>query len=212
MKKKLLIIIVLIASLTSCTKKPGSINGNVFWKYNDYVGNKPDAGSDVKLYSIANKDSKFETTTDVSGNFKIEEIPPGKYFLIVQSKNTTDSPVNHLHNLFIYSENIKSIFGLDLNKFKKEFEEINQIENKNDNVEVKFDPDNPNATSGIDDFEKNQNEINTKSLNIISKFPSEFKTKLGFYTGYDKSFDFNIVEIREGKSCNENVDFGTTYN
>ena len=212
MKKKLLIIIVLITALTSCTKKPGSLNGNVFWEYNDYVGNKPDAGSEVKLYSITNKESKFETTTDVSGNFKIEEIPPGKYFLIVQSKNTTDSPVNHLHNLFFNSENIKNIFGLDLNKFKKEFEEIKRIENKSDEVVIKFDFDKPNSTNESDDFEKAQKEINTKSVDIISRFPKEFMSKLGIYTGHDRSFDFSVVEIMEGKSSTQNVDFGTTYN
>jgi hypothetical protein len=30
----------------------GTLTGNAYWKYNNYVGNKPDAGAEVTLYSL----------------------------------------------------------------------------------------------------------------------------------------------------------------
>jgi hypothetical protein len=213
MKKRLLIIAMLIITLTSCTKKPGILTGNVFWKYNDYVGNKPDAGSEVKLYSMINKENKYETSTDVSGNFKIEEIIPGKYFLIIQSSNTTDSPKDHLDNLLIYSEDLKNLFGFDESKYKKEIDEINQLQNTYQDVLTESDANKFGGLSNqMDKYEKIERDIKDKTLNLISKFPPEFKEKLNLYTGYDKSFKFTTIEIKEGKTSNENIDFGTTYN
>lgn len=42
--KKLLLLFVGAALLTACKKDPGSVSGNVYYKFNDYVGNKPDGG------------------------------------------------------------------------------------------------------------------------------------------------------------------------
>ena len=213
MKKRLLIIVMLIITLTSCSKKPGVLTGNVFWKYNDYVGNKPDAGSEVKLYSMTNKENKYETSTDVSGNFKIEGIIPGEYFLIIQSSNTTDSPKDHLDNLLIYSEDLKSIFGFDKSKFKREIDEINQLQTKYQDVLTENDATKYGGLSKqIERYEKIERDVTEKSLNLISKFPTEFKEKINLYSGYDKSFKFIPIEIKEGKTSHENVDFGITYN
>ena len=64
----------------------------------------------------------------------------------------------------------------------------------------------------MDAYQNVENKIKDNSLNLISKFPKDFKTKLGLYTGYDKSLSFNNIEIKEAKTANQNVDFGTTYN
>ena len=54
----------------------GTIKGNVFFKYNDLIGNRADAGSQVILYSQA--DSTFATTTaDLQGNFVYDNLQPG---------------------------------------------------------------------------------------------------------------------------------------
>lgn len=213
MKRILLLTFILISILTSCTKKPGTLTGNVYWKYNNYVGNKPDAGSKVKLYSLTDKDLIFETSTDVAGNFKIEDILPGKYFLIIKSGNTTDSPKDHLDNLLDNSEQIKSIFGFDIKKFTNKIQEINKLQQEYQNILV----DNNEKKYGglskqIDKYQKIQSEVKSKSLDLISKFPSDFKTNIGMYTGYDKSFHFSNIEIKEDKTTNENIDFGITYN
>lgn len=212
--RKLLLIVSIVLVLSSCTKKPGILTGNVYQKYNNYVGNKPDAGSEVKLYSKTNKETNYETTTDVSGNFKIEDIPPGKYFLIVQSENTTDSAEDHLDNLLIYSDDIKKVFGIDIKKYKKEIDEITKL--KDEYQRLLTDTSGGNSyealTRQMDAYQKVESKIKENSLSLISKFPSEFKTKLGLLTGYDNSFSFNNIEIKEAKTANQNVDFGITYN
>lgn len=213
MRKKIFITI-LITTIISCSKKPGTLVGNVYWKYNDYVGNKPDAGCEVKLYSLTENKIDFKTTTDVSGNYKIDDIVPGKYFLIIKSKNTTDSPKDHLDNLLIYSQDLKKIFGLDINKFKTEIEEVNSLENKY--REALIASSDQKSYEGISKqmevYHNLESQIMEKSADIISKFPAEFKTTVGLYTGYDKSFSFKVIEIKEAKTTTENVDFGLTYN
>ncbi|WP_409416871.1 hypothetical protein [Flavobacterium sp. PS2] len=211
MKQKLLITIMLVFILTSCTKKPGTLTGNVYWKYNNYVGNKPDASSKINLYSIADKNIHFETSTDIAGNYKIEEIPPGKYFLIIKSGNTTDAPQDHLNNILTHSEGIKSIFAFDIKKFKKEITEIDKLQQEYENLSI-----NVNNYEGLSKqiakYEKIEREIKNKSVDLISKFPPDLKSKIELYTGYDKSLNFSNIEIKEAKTTNENVDFGTTYN
>lgn len=207
---------MLIVTLSACTKRPGILSGNVFWKYNDYVGNKPDAGSSVKLYSITNKQIKYETTTDVAGNYKIEDVVPGSYFLIIQSNNTTDSPKNLLDNILRYTElkEFNELFDFDKNKFKKEINEINKQQDKYDDVLYHSNDGNLDELSiEMDKYEAIESDIFEKSMELISKFPDKFKSEFLITTGYnEKSLEILPIEIKEGKSSNENVDFGATYN
>src|SRR5690606_20250301 len=108
----------------------GSLTGNAYWKYNNFVGNKSDAGAQVVLYSLdtIRKDLKFEATADVQGNYKIEKIPPGKYFLILRSKNATDCPEIHLSKLRIYSTFISHLFHFDLTKYNDQLKEISTLD------------------------------------------------------------------------------------
>jgi hypothetical protein len=214
MKKNLLFTALIIFTLASCTKKPGTLTGNVYWKYNNYVGNKPDAGSEVKLYSRTDNQKKYETTTDVSGNFKIEDITPGNYFLVVQSHNTTDSPKDHLDNLLIHADNMKNLFGLDLKTYKKELDEITKLEGEYHRLLTETNSENSyDALSRqINAYQKVEDKIKENSIDLISKFPLEFKTKLGLLTGYDESFNFSNIEIKKAKTANQNIDFGLTYN
>lgn len=212
MNRKLLLTLLLVSILTSCTKKPGTLTGNVYWKYNDYVGNKPDASSKVNLYSIKDKNINFETSTDVAGNYKIEEIPPGKYLLVIRSGNTTDSPKDHLNNLSSHAIDIKTVFGFDIQTLKKEIKEIDNLEQQYQDVLVSEDKGTyESLTRKIDKYEKIKKEFENKSSNLISKFPSDFKSKIDLYSGYDKSLHFANIEIKEQKTTNENVDFGITY-
>lgn len=211
MKTKLLIIVILIA-FTSCTKKPGSLTGNVFWKYNDYVGNKPDAGSDVKLYSLTNKETNFKTTSDVSGNYKIEEITPGKYFLIVQSNNTTDSPQVLVSTILNNSSSLNFLFGFDEKKYSKEINEIKSLQEAYEQTLIDNDQKYGGLENKIEKYEAIEKDINTKCMFLIAKFPTEFTSKIGIASGYnEKSIDLNVIEISEGKTTNQNKDFGITY-
>ena len=84
--------------------KTGSIEGVVTWKYNDYIGNKPDTGADVILISTTVKNLPKEiglgmthTSKDIegiysvqvsgAGTYAIENIPVGEYYLIIISYN-----------------------------------------------------------------------------------------------------------------------------
>jgi len=212
--KKYLIMLITILSVISCSKKPGKLTGNVYWKYNNYVGNKPDAGAKVSLFVIDKnkKDSIFETTTDVNGNYTINDIPPAKYLLVIQSENTTSSPKEHLDNLKNYSKEMKQLFGFDLNKYATTLKEIDNDYIKYEEILTDMDYNKYGGLSNkIDECKKYQKNIDDKSANLIDKLPKELKIKLGLYTGYSKSLDINNIEIKEDKTINQNTDFGTTY-
>ena len=96
----------------------GEVTGNVYWKYNNYVGNKPDAGSKIWLYSIDTLRNKqiYDATCDVMGNFKLDKILSGFYLMIVKSENTTSSPSETLENLLRYDSYVAKVFGYDIYK------------------------------------------------------------------------------------------------
>jgi hypothetical protein len=195
-----LILIATMFTLLSCSKEPGIISGNIFWKYNDYVGNKPDAGSIVSLYSLEEnpKDSVYTTTADINGNYKFENIIPGNYFLKVISKNTKSSPKMHLESLKLYPNEIKQIFGLNINIYTlDELKNLNMLNSLN--------------VEDVNDHIKTDRELNSKIADIIQSFPNNAKFKIGLLTGYDNSIYFKKVKIAEGKSSTENIDFGMTY-
>lgn len=212
--KKIYILILITCTILSCTKKPGTLTGNVYWKYNNYVGNKPDAGAKITLYAIdkSQKDSIFKATADINGNYTINDIPPAKYLLVIQSENTTDSPFDHIQNLKICSNDLKNTFDFDINKFSKNLEEIDAAYKKYETILIDSDDEKYGSLSNkIDEYEKYQKIAIDKSSDLIDKFPKKVKLKLGLFTGYSKSLYFQNIEIKEEKTVNENTDFGTTY-
>ena len=108
----------------------GTLTGNVYWKYNNYVGNKPDAGTTITLYSLdtVRVNLKLETNADVQGDYTIEKILPGKYLLKVNSENTTDCPERHVKNLVSISSEIHQLFNFDLNDYNKQIDEIMNLD------------------------------------------------------------------------------------
>lgn len=193
----------------------GTLTGNVYWKYNNFVGNKPDVGSDVVLIPTDTSivKDKFEATCDVMGNFKIEKIPSGRYFMIVTSENTKDSPIGHIRKLIIYQDNIKEIFGFDINSFKNELTEIKKLDSlyaKNINdFDSKWSLSKMQQNINISN--KLEKELMEKSETLINSFPKDFISKIKLYTPYSYSYDFGTVFIEGNKSVNEVIDFGTTY-
>ncbi len=212
--KKIYILFLLSFTILSCTKKPGGLTGNVYWKYNDYIGNKPDSGAKIKLipFDKTQKDSIFEATADLNGNYIINDIPTGKYFLIVESENTRDNPKEHLENLQIYTKSFKELFGFDLQKYSKEIGEIENDYKKYTDILSDSDNDKYGGISNkIEQYQKFEKKALEKSANLIDKIPSEIRFKIGLLTGYSSSLDFHIVEIKEGKTENIVTDFGVTY-
>ena len=91
--------------------KTGSISGNVTYKYNNYVGNKPDTGTVVFLISkkvtslpdsmgygwtmdVDDYEGVYATEVDGSGNYILNDIPVGEYYIVLISKNTNTCEEN----------------------------------------------------------------------------------------------------------------------
>jgi hypothetical protein len=209
MKKINLMIIMLMTILTmqSCSQKYGTLTGNVFWKYNEYVGNKSDAGSEVFLYSLdTTKNLKFEATADLQGNYKIERIPIGKYFLIIQSKNTKDNPIYLLQDLRVNKNEIKQIFKFDIDRYKEEIKDI-KLEDSLALEKVRL------STTTLDDYGnylKHKEQISNKASILLESFPDSFKRDIYLYS-LNAAYEFYVITIEENKTENVITDFGTTY-
>gem|GEM_PF-2571812 len=91
-------------------EKVGSVTGTVTYKYNNYVGNKPDTDATVILISKkveALDDSLalgstydlpegcFSTKVDGTGKYLIDNVPVGDYVLLLISKNTNSGISNN---------------------------------------------------------------------------------------------------------------------
>jgi hypothetical protein len=192
----------------------GTLTGNAYWKYNNYIGNKPDAGAEITLYSLDSirGNLKFDATADVQGNYKIEKILPGSYLLIVRSKNATDCPNSHLSNFKIYGDEMKQLFGFDIKKFKTQLDEISVL----DSLYFRSRDDFPingslsQMTASIAKSDAISNQRTEKIVKLIEVFPIEFTSKIKLYTGYSNAFDFSRIQIEEDKTENIITDFGIT--
>lgn len=211
--KKLLLLFVGVSMLTACKKDPGSISGNVYYKYNDYQGNKPDAGTTIKLYNVDKgaEPATYEATTDVQGNYKIGGVIPGDYLLFIRSKNTTAKNEDIFEQFLANSKELKELFGNDLEKITKEVEELKAIEAKKSETYT-------NAITKLDAGDKYLNEYSAllkegsaKQKSIVSKLPAELKKIVSEALGYDQKVEIKKVTVEEAKDVSGNTDFGITY-
>jgi hypothetical protein len=192
----------------------GTLTGNAYWKYNNYVGNKADAGAEITLYSLdtIRGNLKFEATADVQGNYKIDKILPGNYLLIVRSKNATDCPDSHLSNLRIYKDKLKQLFGFDIDKFKTQLDEINVLDSLYFKSSNNF-PSNGSLsqmTASIAKTDAISKQRTEKIEKLFETLPDDFKSKIKLYTGYSNAYDFSTIRIEEDKTENIITDFGIT--
>ena len=96
---KQLVCLLLIAILfTSCFKGDGKLSGNAFWKFNNYVGNKPDAGTEIFVFSKDNLNKEpLKAVCDVNGTFLIDKIPSGEYIVLASSKAVNSSTYDFVY-------------------------------------------------------------------------------------------------------------------
>jgi hypothetical protein len=192
----------------------GQLTGNVYWKYNNFVGNKPDAGSEASLYSLdtLRKDLKYEATCDVMGNFKFDKVLPGYYLLIVKSRNTTNSPDGHLNRLLLYSSYLSRLFGYDIYKENKnQIQEYKVLDSLYNKALMADEKEYGSFSKRYDAYRKLEKQKMDFAETIIDKLPKDFTSKIGIYTGYSKKIELSSVTIDEGKTSNEIIDFGITY-
>jgi len=177
----------------------GSLTGNAYWKYNNYVGNKPDAGAEVTLYSLdtIRGELQFSATADIQGNYKIDKIPPGNYFLIVRSKNATDCPDVHLGNIRIHSTYFKQLFDFDLDKYEKQIQEISKLDSLASFALTTDDKGYGSNSRALDSYYKYKKQSRDKANELFKLFPDDFIRKIKLYTGYSNAFDFKKFILKK---------------
>ena len=190
------------------------MTGNVYWKYNNYVGNKPDAGSKVYLYPNKKGTKALEATADVQGNFKFDKVETGEYLLIVVSENTTNSPEVHVKELQNSSYYLKDYFDFDFSSVlpdkQREVKLRDSIiwdmrtKNNDDNSGNKF-------LKQLDIIRKKEDTLKEVAAEIINALPIDLTMKFGILTSYGNKFEIKRVTIEKDKVTTEVIDFGITY-
>lgn len=200
--KKFSLIFTVLFFTVSCTKSTGSLSGNVYWKYNDIIGNKPDAGTTIKLYDVKNKsnESLYSITTDIDGNYKLDNISSGSYIIVVNSKNTFSSPRTIFENLQAHEKELEFL-NFNIRVYSNQ---VDQLGNLKLLTEL-------SANEPLE-FEKNNEELNSRFSSIIQQFPNDVKGKLNIKNGYDNSIYIKEIKIENSKNTIENIDFGFKNN
>lgn len=209
MKKLTYGAILLTSACFSTTKKQvelGSLKGNVYWKYNDYVGNKPDAGSTITLYSLFDTSYSETVTCDVSGNYSIDSIPAGDYFLVVASKATNERPTDALEIVYMYSSLLKTIARDSFQGLKKAWDSLNSLNKASEEV-----------ISNSSTYEKllKQREIRDSMNHIANRWfearSSEALSRIGKIISSTPKVRYEMIIIKPRRVETVVTDFGITY-
>ncbi|SEV88402.1 hypothetical protein SAMN05428988_0102 [Chitinophaga sp. YR573] len=224
MNKLFIAFLLFIPVLSFC--QTSSIKGNVFWKYNDFLGNRPDGGCDIYLYQVDGKFSQ-KTVCDVNGDFVYEGLEKGKYVLMTISKTVKKNCYDNLMMSLLYKDYLEKVELYDykgLEESIKEFKEKNVayeqellISNNSDGSKMSK-KDIRKLSSKIDGDKKNLDKM---AIDLFGKLiTNSFATKLKITNGYLENYpviseysgiDIEIVKVEEGKTINIVVDYGNTY-
>jgi hypothetical protein len=189
----------------------GSLNGNVFWKYNNYVGNKPDASSEIYIYSLEDSLLHYEATADVRGDFRIDSIPTGQYLVIVKSKNTTSDGYTLYLGLDNNSMYLDKLFGTNM---KKTFTAAvhDTISKLMDSSMLSLQSaSSASASEALNKSYAYDKKRRVMSDKILDSLPIEIKRITGISGTGSNSVKFREVKIAKGRAENMVADFGTTY-
>jgi hypothetical protein len=113
--KNILFILLSIASV-SCKPKHGDISGNVFWLYNNFIGNKADAGADVYLIPKNDTANILNTKTDLNGDFSFNNIEIGEYLISIISKNVSTVEYRNMKIIQSQSDYIDNFLGTKISQ------------------------------------------------------------------------------------------------
>lgn len=211
--KKIFILAVSALAIVACSKEPGSVSGSVFYKYNDYVGNKPDAGSTIKLYNVdkSAEPAKYEVTTDVQGNYKISGVVPADYLLFIQSKTTTAKATDVLSQLSANAKEAKEVFGVDAEKISKQIEELKVIEVKQTEAYANAMEHLDAGDKYVKEYGQHIKDSKAKLNSILDALPKDMQNLLAISEGYGPKLEIKKVTVAEAKDSQNNTDFGITY-
>lgn len=215
---KHLYIIFITIIFFSCSPKRGSVAGNVYWKYNNFIGNKPDAGSDVFLFSSDTGKAPLQATCDIQGNFSLADVPVGDYKLVVRSKSTNASCYDLVYDLLSYintpfmrgdGKYNGQVHGFIENYFAMERLDISDSRRsdsfkiyRNRTIDVsdsilKEIPHNSQFRHWVLDYGMSPDKITVDDISIGTMAGNKIKVK--------------DIKVEEGKTTTEIVDFGLTF-
>lgn len=207
--KIFIVLVILSVSITgsSCRPKLGSVAGNVFWEYNKYVGNKPDAGAHIALYSLKDT-SVIYGQCDILGNFRIDGVPVGQYVVIVRSKNTNASASDHLRNVLGHLPEIKAI--------ARWTNEGLSFQGEYDNLRAKLDSSYMRDAVNGDYMQiiKERRRLEDTLEAFSRRALNEIATKVPFGVIPSPLLDkyyYTIIDVQSEKTQTVVVDFGITY-
>ena len=178
---KLFLAFLIASVLVSCNNKE-TITGNVFWKYNDFVGTKADAGATVLLYKKGQQNLYKTQVCDLMGNCKFEKIPPGKYLLVTRSKNTEEETISLVNKILQNLTSINSYFKIDL-------------------LKSYYDLNSKLSTKG--EKESDEEKANTFVLSL----PIWMKEQLSIDVVSNRSLDFKFINVKRGENISPVIDF-----
>lgn len=200
MKKCFFTILILPLTLLSQT---GNLSGSVFYKYNDYVGPRPDAGASVKLFPANSPDSKKETLVGLDGSFQFSKLDTGKYLLLVKSKETNESPSMGVTRLIVYGNLLQKYFDFNPRSTNPALQTA--IELKDQEYTDYLFSKNPKQKKLADIKE----ELIELSFRFFNEIPVEGLIRAGISLPTEK-VDIREVAISE-KEQKIIIDFGLTY-
>lgn len=218
MKLLLLLSSFLVGNFS--TAQTGTLSGNVFYKYNQLIGDKGDAGSFV--YVIKNKTVKYDATCDVGGNFKIDNIDTGYYDIVVISKATNNDPEGSLMDFTTMAAFLKLKVDNQLEdsirNTKRLYDSLN-----NPLLKMKTYTGKPKEIKKAEDYNKTIDDLKSatyskyvKQLNQYYDYTdnnNEMLNKIVFIPfPVQKKIYTTFIKIENGKTKNIVVDFGVSYN
>lgn len=212
MKRLLLLFYpVLIISCSSVKEKnssigKGSYRGNVFWKYNNYIGNKPDAGASIKLIGLTDSSRIYYTTADVRGDYSFDSIPEGSYISIIESKNTKGAPSEHVRQIDLNKDILKKITKFDFQVYEPDFNAIKRF----DSLRITAYTRN-SGVKAMNEGYRYEDSVEYLSKNLINKIPDTVKSKIKIITPMWNKVQYELIYIEPNKTENLVTDFGITY-
>jgi hypothetical protein len=208
MKINILMLICISAIAVSCSKGTGSITGNVYWKYNDYVGNKPDAGTEVRLFSTSDTSFHQKTECDIKGDFKFDNVPVGDYILVFDSENTNDRASSYITDLTLFRNQLEQInCGFkDTLAFKNVADSYLQASSLATNLHGK---------DFLDAYEKRDEDrmrLDSIASKLLDSYTKETMSRLGYTNSVlPAKRKFKSIKVEKDKTSTVVIDFGITY-
>jgi predicted molibdopterin-dependent oxidoreductase YjgC len=204
--------LLLLIGINQIYAQTGSITGNVYWKYNDYVGNKADAGSEITAILLSNPETKYNATCDLQGNYKIEGLNSGRYFLIIKSRNTKQHPVTYSRLFEVYKRQLDTVLKIKASDFRKDLQfQIDSLYKAQIELVYKYGKNEIKMGKYMKENGKIDNLLMKKTKEWFDDMPQEMKLKIDAFSNLHESFHYQIIELASGKNETVITDFGITY-